>query len=69
MQMERRLVDDHATNLCQWRIVHCRYCNEKHVKYDEEVKTIQYNAVHKFVRVLDNPCKLVIQLLYNTMEP
>ena len=28
---------DHAAKLCQWRIVHCGYCNEKHIKCDEEV--------------------------------
>lgn len=32
---------DHAAKLCQWRIVHCDYCNEKHVKCDEEVILVQ----------------------------
>ena len=35
--MERRLVDDHVRNTCQWRTVHCGYCDEEHAKFNEEV--------------------------------
>ena len=38
MKMERRHVEDHMTNVCQWRIIHCGYCNEEHYKCDEEVQ-------------------------------
>ena len=35
--VERRLVEDHVMNTCQWRTVHCGYCDEKYAKCDEEV--------------------------------
>lgn len=38
MKVERMLVDDHMTNVCQWRLIHCGYCNEEHYKCDEEVR-------------------------------
>lgn len=38
MKVERRLVEDHITNVCQWRIIHCCYCNEEHYKCHEEVQ-------------------------------
>lgn len=41
--MEKRLVDDHVTNTCQWRMVQCGYCGENHAKRDEEV-IIQYSS-------------------------
>lgn len=38
MKVERMLVDDHMTNVCQWRIIRCGYCNEEHYKCDKEVQ-------------------------------
>lgn len=35
--LERRLVNDHVINTCQWRTAQCEHCDEKHAKCDEEV--------------------------------
>ena len=37
MIMGRRLVDDHVANMCEWRLVHCGYCEEQHAKCLDEV--------------------------------
>ena len=35
--MEKRLVEDHVMNTCQWRTLHCGHCSDKYSKCEEEV--------------------------------
>lgn len=37
MKMERRRLEDHTLNKCQWRLVCCVHCGEQNAKCNEEV--------------------------------
>jgi len=39
--VERRLLEDHVMKECQWRTVHCGYCDEKYAKCDEEEHSLK----------------------------
>ena len=35
--MEKKLVEDHVMNTCQWRTLQCGHCSDKYAKCEEEV--------------------------------
>ena len=40
MNIERKALEQHLRNACEWRIMECEYCKQLHPKKNLQVKTI-----------------------------
>ena len=59
--MIRKDLDKHETTGCQWRLVHCSYCNEPHPKCQGEVIIIlsQLNLLQTYSTYLASRTVLI----------